>query len=55
MDVGNYIPISVFTCFSIMLEKMLYNHVYKHVNENNLLYRKQFGFQKAHSTKYAVI
>ena len=33
----------------------MYNHVYRHLNENNLLYKKLFGFQKAHSTEHAII
>ena len=31
------------------------NRIYKHVTENNLLYHKQFGFQKNNSTSYAII
>ena len=39
-----------------MLEKIMYNRVYEHSDKkNNLLYKKQFGFQKAHFTKYAII
>ena len=34
----------------------MYNRVYEHSDKkNNLLYKKQFGFQKAHFTKYAII
>ena len=53
--IGNYRPISVLPCFSKMLEKMMYNRVYKHLNENNLLYKKHLGFQKVHSTEHVII
>ena len=53
--IGNYRPISVLPCFSKMLEKMMCNRVYKHLNENDLLYKKQLGLQKAHSTEDAII
>ena len=32
----------------------MYNRIYKHLQENNILYPKQFGFQKFHSTDYAI-
>ena len=31
----------------------MYNRLYLYLNENNLLYNKQFGFQKEHSTNHA--
>ena len=49
-ELGNYRPISILLCFSKILEKIMYNHFYKHLNENNILYKKQFGFQQKHST-----
>ena len=33
----------------------MYNLIYKHLNENNPLYKKQPGFRKAHSTERALI
>ena len=42
----NYRPISVLPCFSKMLERIMYNRLYKYLTKNNLLYCKQFGFQK---------
>ena len=49
-DLGNYRPISVLPCFSKILERIMYNRLYKYLQENNILYRKQFGFQAGHST-----
>ena len=36
--VSNYRPISVLRCFSKILEKIMYNRVYKYLTENNLLF-----------------
>ena len=52
--IKNYRPISVLPCFSKILERIMYNRIYKHLQENNILYPKQFGFQKFHSTDYAI-
>ena len=51
----NYQPISVLPCFSKMLERIMWNRVYKYLSKNNLLYCKQFGFQKGHSPEHAVL
>ena len=51
----NYRPMSVLPCFSKLLEKIIYNRLYKYLSDNNYLYEKQFGFQAAHSTEHAVI
>ena len=51
----NYRPIFVLSCFSKILERIKYNRVYNYLNDNNLLFRKQFGFRKGHSTDHALI
>ena len=51
----NYQPISVLPCFSKMFERILYNRLSKYLTENNLLYCKQFGFQKGHSPEHAIL
>ena len=33
----------------------MYIRVYNYLNDNNLLFRKQFGFRKGHSTDQALI
>ena len=45
-NVVNYRIISVPPCFSKILERIVYNRLYLYLTENNLLYNKQFGFQK---------
>ena len=51
----NYRPISVLPCFSKILEGIIYNRLYSFFSENNTLYKKQFGFQKRHSTDHAIV
>ena len=38
-----------------MLERIMSNRLYKYLTENNLLYCKQFGFQKGHSPEHAIL
>ena len=45
-DPSNYRPISVLPCFSKILEPIMYNRLYTYLTDNNMLYKKQFGFQK---------
>ena len=52
-NLGNYRPISVSPCFSKILD--MYNCLYKHLSDNNVLYRKQFGIQEKHSTDHAIM
>ena len=33
----------------------MYNRLFLYLTENNLLYNKQFGFQKGHSTDHAIV
>ena len=33
----------------------MYNRLYNHLIKNNILYSKQFEFQKGYSTEYAII
>ena len=43
-ELGNYRPIFVIPCFSKILEKIMYNRLYKYLTDNSMLYKKQFGF-----------
>ena len=54
-NLSNYRPISVLPCFSKILEKIMYNKLYKYFTEHNILYSKQFGFQRNNSTEHAII
>ena len=54
-NITNYRPISVLLCFSKVLEHIMYNRLYQYLCEEKLLYSKQFGFQKGHSTDHAIV
>ena len=54
-NLGNYRPISVSPCFSKILKRILYNRLYKYLTDNNILCKKQIGFQTGHSTQHAII
>ena len=54
-DYSNYRPISVLPCFSTILERLMYNRLYKHLSNSKILYPKQFRLQKGHSTDYALL
>ena len=51
----NYRPISVLAYFSKIYERVIYNHLLQYINSNDILYDKQFGFRKGHSTSHAII
>ena len=38
-----------------MLERLMYDFLFKYLTENKTLYDKQFGFSTCHSTKHAII
>ena len=57
-DLSNYRSISVLPCFSKILEKLTCNQLYrlcKHLSNLKILYPKQFGFEKGHSTDHALL
>ena len=51
----NYRPVSVLPVFSKLLERLMYNRLIDYINENQILYKYQFGFQKGKSTFMALI
>ena len=51
----NYRPISVLTCFSKLLEKLMYKRLINHIEKNNILTQHQYGFRENRSTELAII
>ena len=49
-DPTNYRPISLLPTLSKILEKLVFNKIYDHLSENNLLTEKQSGYRPGHST-----
>ena len=43
-EIGNYRSILVLPCFSKILERIMYNWLFKYLTTNEILYKKQFGF-----------
>ena len=50
----NYRPISMLPIFGKVFEKLIYSRLYSFLISKNLIYDKQFGFRKKHSTAHAV-
>ena len=49
-----YRPISTLPIFGKIFEKLIYARLYSFLINNNLMYSKQFGFRKGHSTSHAL-
>ena len=41
--------------FSIVLERIIYNKFYNHLDSEGLLYEKQFGFRRNNSTEHDIL
>ena len=53
---SNYRPVSVLTCFSKILERLIFNSLMDNIiNNYNILNEKQFGFRPKHSTYMAIV
>ena len=52
---SNYTPISILSCFSKIIEKMMYERLYKFLNSFETLYTLQFGFRESCSTSHALL
>ena len=52
---SNYRPVAVLPCFSKILEKIMYKRLINFIQKYDILYNKQFGFRKNHSTETAII
>ena len=50
----NYRPVSTLPIFGKIFEKVIYNRLYNFLSAMNVIYDKQFGFRRMHSTCHAV-
>ena len=55
MVLGNYRPISLLTCLSKVLEKLVFTRTCKFLETHELLYNLQFEFRAKHSTTHALL
>ena len=54
-EVNNFPPISLLSIFDKIMEKIMHKKLYHFLEENNILFKKQFGFKKNNLTVYALI
>ena len=54
-NVTNYRPISLLSCFSKILEKLVYTRTIDFLNHENVLLSTQYGFKRNYSTFHAII
>ena len=52
--VGNYRPISLLMTISKVLEKVVYNRVYRFLVDTGQIYECQYGFRSQHSCEHAI-
>ena len=52
---SNYRPISLLSNIEKILERIVYNRLYKFFEDNKLVYNLQFGFREKHSATHALI
>ena len=54
-EITNYRPISLLSCFSKIYEKVMHSRLVKFLDENNLIYKSQYGFRSGHSCEHALL
>ena len=55
LDFSNYHPISLLSNLEKILERLMYNRIYKFFSENNISYPLQFGFKQQYSIFHGLI
>ena len=51
----NYRPISLLTCLSKILEKVIYSRTIDFLQYHNIFFDFQFGFREKHNTTHAIL
>ena len=52
-NIENYRPISLLPIINRILEKIIYNRIFKFLDRNNFFYCRQYGFRQNYSTEIA--
>ena len=52
-EMSNCRRISLLTSFSKIIEKLIYNRLFEHLDKNNILTNRQYGFRPHNSTEQA--
>jgi len=50
-----YRPINLLPAFSKLLEKIMFTRLLSFINKRNILYKRQYGFRKSHTTTHPLI
>ena len=53
-NLTNYRPISLLSCISKILEKLVHKRLYSYLTKFNIINNCQFGFRKGHSTNHLI-
>ena len=53
-DITNYRPISLLPVVSKIFEKLMHSRLIRFLDKHNVIYEKQFGFRRRHSTIHAL-
>ena len=54
-DMNNFPPISLISIFDKIMEKLMHKRLYDFLENNNILFKNQFGFRKNNSTIFALL
>ena len=54
-DMNNFRPISLLSIFDKIMEKLMHKRLYDFLENNNILFKNQFGFRKNNSTIFALL
>ena len=54
-ELSNYRPISLLSCLSKVMEKLIYSRLINYLNKNSILHPNQYGFRSGLSTSHALL
>ena len=54
-DPGNYRPISLLSNFNRIFEKVMFKRLKLFLDQNDILFRSQYGFRDKYSTQHAIL
>ena len=55
LDKNNYLPVSILSPISRVLERVVYNQIYDYFSKNKLFHKNSMGFRKNRSTLTALL
>jgi len=55
LETSNYRPISLLSNIEKIFEKLMYSRLISFLDSYSIIYRRQYGFRKSHSTIHALI